>query len=130
MRMPRFLSAVTILSSSLPIVLTHTCRTFFLSGAIQAMRVPSGEMCGLARSGLPKRTSRGMSGPRSAHAAVAKQRTIGAIALKIFMRTPFCRQSYARRFDKLRFGPHAEPTLHQRRLRRRAERRDLRHDQV
>src|SRR5689334_13655113 len=54
------------LSSSLPIVLTHTWSTFFLSGAIQARCLPSGEICGLVRSGLPKRISRGIRGGGSA----------------------------------------------------------------
>ena len=40
---------------------THTLSTPS-SGAIQARRVPSGEMRGLARSGLPNRTSRGTRG--------------------------------------------------------------------
>src|SRR5213082_1079546 len=60
--MPRFLSAVTTLSSSLPRVFTQTWRTLLVFGAIQARRLPSGDTCGLTRSGLPKRTSRGISG--------------------------------------------------------------------
>ena len=71
-RMPRFLSAVTILSSSLPTVLTHTCRTFFLSGASQASRWPSGERRGCDLSGLPNRTSRGITGGRSAERAAGR----------------------------------------------------------
>src|SRR6185369_5675207 len=77
-RMPRFLSAVTTLSSSLPIVLTHTCRTFFLSGAIQDSRLPSGERRGAVRSGLPKSVSRGMRGGSSARTAAAGPMVIAA----------------------------------------------------
>src|SRR5262249_46798033 len=47
------------------------------SGWSQARRVPSGEMAGLVRSGLPKSTSRGMSGV-SARAATATSRTARA----------------------------------------------------
>src|SRR2546430_4920091 len=67
--MPRFLSAVTTLSSSLPMVFTQTWRTLLVLGAIQARRLPSGEIWGLTRSGLPKRTSRGINGGSSAWAA-------------------------------------------------------------
>src|ERR1043166_272860 len=64
--MPRFLSAVTILSSFFPTVWTQTWRTLLVSGASQARRAPSGESAGEVRSGLPKRISRGMSGGRAA----------------------------------------------------------------
>src|SRR6185312_16945952 len=69
--MPRFLSAVRILSSFLPMVLIHTCKTFFLSGAIHASCLPLGDTVGELRSGLPKSTSRGMSGGGSARAGAA-----------------------------------------------------------
>src|SRR3954447_10494828 len=78
--MPRFLSAVMTLSSSLPIVLTQTCRTFFLSGAIQARCLPSGESRGETRSGLPKSVSRGMSGGSCAKVAAAGPRVSAASA--------------------------------------------------
>ena len=71
---PRFLSAVTTLSSSSPTVLTQTWSTFLSSGAIQASRVPSGEIWGETFSGLPNSTSRGMSGGRSARSAAAGAR--------------------------------------------------------
>src|SRR5262245_19580413 len=64
--MPRLGSFVMTLSSSLPIVLTQTCSTFFGLGAIQASRAPSGESFGLNFSGLPNRTSRGIKGGNSA----------------------------------------------------------------
>jgi len=58
-RMPRPVSDVTgrKVSSAAPISPTHTLRTPS-TGAIQASRVPSGEIRGCVRSGLPKRTSR------------------------------------------------------------------------
>jgi hypothetical protein len=69
--MPRFLSAVTALSSSLPTVRIQTCRTFFASGAIQASLLPSGESFGEVFSGFPKRMSREISGGSSPKEAVA-----------------------------------------------------------
>src|SRR5689334_3460518 len=66
--MPRFLSAVTTLASSLPTDCTQTCRTSFLSGARNARRLPSGETCGDALVGLPNSTLRGISGGSSARA--------------------------------------------------------------
>src|SRR5438876_7883378 len=68
-RMPRFLSAVTTLSSVPPTVLTQTWRTFLSSGAIQASRFPPGEICGDTFSGFPNRTVRGMRGGASALSA-------------------------------------------------------------
>src|SRR5215470_694266 len=70
-RMPRSASSVTACaapqstpeSSAAPagkIGATHTLSTPS-RGAIQASWLPSGEICGLTRSGLPKSTSRGMS---------------------------------------------------------------------
>src|SRR2546430_16023328 len=64
--MPRFLSAVTTLSSFFPTVLIHTWRTLLVFGAIQASRLASGESWGLTRSGLPNNTSRGINGGNSA----------------------------------------------------------------
>src|SRR5215510_7624674 len=58
-RIPRFASSVTTRSSPFPIVRTQTLRTPS-RGARYASFVPSGEICGPARSGDPKRTSRGM----------------------------------------------------------------------
>src|SRR5579862_7115471 len=60
--MPRSRSSVTT-SASLrsPRGATQTLRTPW-RGAIQARRLPSGEMRGLMRSGLPKSTCRGMRG--------------------------------------------------------------------
>src|SRR5271169_4726500 len=80
--MPRFLSAVTILSSSLPTVLTQTCRTFFLSGASHARRRPSGESRGWARSGFPNRTSREMRGGSWAGRGRAGSRNASATAAR------------------------------------------------
>src|SRR5512137_1824386 len=69
--MPRFLSAVTFLPSSCPTVFTHTWRTSFSSGAIQANLLPSGESLGLVFSGFPKRMSREMTGAGAGSAARA-----------------------------------------------------------
>src|SRR5579863_5436778 len=62
--MPRSVSLVTTRAASqstpeAPIGATQTLSTPSF-GAIQASRVPSGEMCGLTRSGLPNSTLRGM----------------------------------------------------------------------
>src|SRR5580658_3090409 len=63
-RMPRSASSVTTVAASqstpeVPIGATQTLRTPSC-GAIHASRVPSGEMWGLTRSGLPNSTLRGM----------------------------------------------------------------------
>src|SRR5580692_198325 len=63
-RIPRSVSSVTTFAPSqstpsAPTGATHTLSTPSC-GAIQASWLPSGEMCGLTRSGLPKSTSRGM----------------------------------------------------------------------
>src|SRR5271169_569284 len=62
--MPRSVSSVTSRAApqstpDAPIGATQTLSTPSC-GAIQARRVPSGEMCGLTRSGLPNSTVRGM----------------------------------------------------------------------
>src|SRR5712691_1008906 len=91
--MPRFLSAVTILSSFAARVLTHTWSTFFLSGASQARRLPSGESCGAVRSGLPNSTSRGMSGGSCAKSCAAASSSSEAMSLMRFMRVVSSYQS-------------------------------------
>ena len=66
--MPRSVSSVTTVAASqstpeapeAPMGATQTFSTPS-RGAIQASWLPSGEICGLTRSGLPKSTSRGMS---------------------------------------------------------------------
>ena len=63
-RTPRSVSSVTAFAPSqstpeAPTGATHTLSTPS-RGAIQASWLPSGEMCGLTRSGLPNSTSRGM----------------------------------------------------------------------
>src|SRR5229473_4647825 len=73
--MPRFLSAVTFRASSLPSVWTHTCRTFFSSGAIKERYLPSGEISGDVLTGLPKITFRGMSVGKSALAGITRSVT-------------------------------------------------------
>src|SRR5579859_2245789 len=77
--MPRSVSSVTTRAASQstpadPIGATQTLSTP-LSGAIQASRVPSGEMCGLMRSGLPNSTLRGMRStmPNAYHTARGTQ---------------------------------------------------------
>ena len=65
MRMPRSVSSVITRAAgqstpSPPIGATQTFSTPSC-GAIQASRVPSGDSCGLMRSGFPNRTRRGMS---------------------------------------------------------------------
>src|SRR6266436_5335683 len=60
-RMPRCLSEVTARSSVFPSVRIHTFNTPS-TGARYPSCVPSGEICGSARSGLPKSTSRGIRG--------------------------------------------------------------------
>ena len=76
-RTPRSVSSVTARAAShdtpeAPIGATHTFSTPS-SGAIHASRVPSGEIRGLVRSGLPKRTLRGMRStmPHAYHTAGA-----------------------------------------------------------
>src|SRR5947208_1845916 len=59
--MPRSRSWVTGCACQEPTGVTHTFSTPS-SGAIHARRVPSGEMRGLMRSGLPNRTWRGTRG--------------------------------------------------------------------
>src|SRR5277367_3629292 len=61
LRMPRCLSSVTARSSFLPRVRIHTFSTPF-TGARYPSCLPSGEIWGLARSGLPNKTSRGING--------------------------------------------------------------------
>src|SRR5579862_6373888 len=53
----------------------HTLSTPFLSGASQVICEPSGEICGRALSGFPKRTSRGMSAGNSARAQQAESKS-------------------------------------------------------
>src|SRR5215213_5754403 len=62
--MPRSRSLVTGRACHEPTGVTQTLRTSS-SGAIQARRVPSGEMRGLTRSGFPNRTWRGTRGTGS-----------------------------------------------------------------
>src|SRR5690242_1951385 len=74
-RIPRSASSVTAFapSHSTPSALTGATHTLSTPsrGAIQASWRPSGEMCGLMRSGLPKSTSRGMRSamPNAYHTA-------------------------------------------------------------
>src|SRR6266568_6792967 len=64
-RTPRSVSSVTAVAAAQSTPEEDTGATHTLStpsrGAIQASWLPSGEICGLTRSGLPKSTSRGMS---------------------------------------------------------------------
>lgn len=54
--------------------------TLFLSGATYVMNFPSGEICGLVRSGLPKRIWREISGGKSAKDGLALSRKVVAAA--------------------------------------------------
>src|SRR5262245_47214949 len=74
--MPRFLSSVNFWGAAFsPTGWSHTCKTFLSSGSMYAIDLPSGEIFGLVRSGLPKRTSRGIKGGNSAVAELAHNAT-------------------------------------------------------